>query len=424
MKDACLIVDQSPPISGEVKLNGAKNAVLVIMASLLLTRGKSVLKNVPASHDVFWMIKLLKDLGAIVFFDEVENILRVDTSFVDKYKVSLEIMSKMRASVLVMGPLLAHFARAEIALPGGCIIGSRPIDYHLKNFEKMGVEVDITGHYLNAKVKKLKPQRLVLEYPSVGATENLLMAAVCTLGKTTIVNAALEPEVLDLISVLKKMGANIYINPPANIEIEGVYSLHPIEHEIVFDRLEAGTIILAAANTGGTVSLPSVKQEMLDTFLEKLCDMGHDISSGANGKGIFFKATNLPKAVSFKTSPFPGFPTDLQAPMMAHLCLAKGKAFVFETVFENRLLHVRELQKLGAQIDSENCCAYVSGVDELYGSEVIATDIRASAALVIAGLAAKGTTVIKGVHHWMRGYQKLDEKLQRLGALIRLKASG
>jgi len=423
MKDMRLVVSQSPPLSGSVELIGAKNAVLVIMASLLLTRGKSILKNVPSSADVHHMIRLLKELGAEASFDEGSNVLQVDTSFVDKFKVKPEIMNKMRASVLVMGPLLAHFGRAEIALPGGCLLGARPINYHLKNFEKMGAVVDIKGEFLNVHVDKLKAKRLILEYPSVGATENLLMAAVCTLGITTIVNAALEPEVLDLIVVLKKMGANVEICPPAMIRIEGVYSLHPIEHEIIFDRLEAGALIIAAAITGGKIDLPQAPAYTMDTFLEKLDEMGHSISVGKNGKGILFKATNLPRAVSLRTAPYPGFPTDLQAPMLASLCLSQGNCSVEETVFENRLLHVRELQKMGAQITIKSGAACISGVDELYGTEVIATDIRASAALVLAGLAAKGTTTVKGVQHWMRGYEALEKKLSSLGALIRLESA-
>lgn len=422
--EACIVVHQSPPLSGTVHLTGAKNAVLVIMASLLLTRGKSILKNVPISVDVLWMIELLSDLGAKVSFDKESHTLYVDTSSVNSFAVKAEIMNKMRASILVMGPLLAHFSRAEIAFPGGCLIGSRPIDYHLKNFKRMGVEISSDGDVISAHVEKLKPQRLVLEYPSVGATENLLMAAVLTLGETQIVNAALEPEVLDLVSVLIQMGAHIKIQPPATIRIEGVYSLHPIEHSIVYDRLEAGTILLAAAITGGHVKLPEAPAYILDTFLEKLSDMGHEIIIGKNGKGIEFKATDLPRAVSIKTSPYPGFPTDLQAPMMSNLCLSSGNGIVHETVFENRLLHVRELQKMGAQIEVNYQVAHVSGVDELFGTEVIATDIRASAALVIAGLAARGTTIIKGVQHWLRGYEELEKKLALLGALITLETSG
>ena len=424
MADWYLYMKQTVALQGEVRLNGAKNAVLVIMASLLLTHGKSRLKNVPVSSDVLHMMSLLRSLGVHVSFDQKNHILEVDTSFVNKWHVSSEIMQKMRASVLVMGPLLARFSKANIALPGGCVIGARPIDYHLKNFEKMGVVIKENGLYLEARANKLCARDLVLDYPSIGATENLMMAAVCVPGATTIVNAALEPEVVDLIEVLKKMGAQIMVHPPATIEIKGVADLKPIEHDIVVDRLEAGVLLLSAAITGGTLSLPDARADHLDVLLLKLEEMGHTISIGTSGtrkQGIHLIATKTPKAVSFKTAPYPGFPTDLQAPMMALQCVAQGKSLIEETVFENRLLHVRELQKMGAQIDLRGNQATITGVEELYGAHVIATDIRASCALVLAGLAAKGVTVMTGIHHWLRGYERLERKLGSLGADIMLK---
>ena len=421
MADWYLLAKQGGPLQGEISLGGAKNAALVIMASLLLTRGTSYLKNVPASSDVLHMIDLLRSLGTHVSFDQKNNILRVDTTFVSKWRVSPDIMRKMRASILVMGPLLARFSKAEIALPGGCVIGSRPIDYHLKNFAKMGVTISEQGSYLKVRTKQLCARELVLDYPSVGATENLMMAAVCTSGTTTIINAALEPEVLDLIEVLGKMGAQIRIVPPAAIEITGVSELKAIEHEVVVDRLEAGVLLLAAAITGGSISLPTARADHLDLFLLKLEEMGHKVVVGSNKCGITLVATDAPKAVSFKTAPYPGFPTDLQAPMMALQCIAQGKSVVEETVFENRLLHVRELQKMGAQIDLHGNQATITGVDELYGAQVIATDIRASSALVLAGLIAKGTTVMTGVQHWLRGYERLELKLSRMGADVSLK---
>lgn len=421
MADWYLLAKQGGPLQGEISLGGAKNAVLVIMASLVLTRGTSRLKNVPASSDVLHMIDLLRSLGAHVSFDAKQNVLEVDTTFVNKWRVSPDIMRKMRASILVMGPLLARFSKAEIALPGGCVIGSRPIDYHLKNFAKIGVTIAEQGAYLNVHTKQLCARELVLDYPSVGATENLMMAAACTPGTTTIINAALEPEVLDLIEVLKKMGAVIRILPPAAIEITGVSELRPIEHDIVVDRLEAGVLLLAAAITGGSVSLPTARADHLDLFLLKLEEMGHRIVVGSSKRGVTLTATDTPKAVSFKTAPYPGFPTDLQAPMMALQCIAQGKSVVEETVFENRLLHVRELQKMGAQIDLHGHQATITGVDELYGAQVIATDIRASSALVLAGLVAKGSTVMTGVQHWLRGYERLEHKLSRMGADIELR---
>lgn len=418
-----IVVERSLGLSGQAELIGAKNAVLVIMASLILTSGKSKLKNVPCSRDVLHMIALLESLGAHLFFDKQNSELTVDTSTITGYKVSPDIMKKMRASVLVMGPLLARFGCVDLALPGGCVIGTRPINYHLINFEKMGVEIEISGEFIAARARQLTAQKLILEYPSVGATENLLMAAVLTPGTTKIINAALEPEVLDLIAVLKKMGANITITPPAGIEVVGVSSLNPIEHEVLFDRLEAGALLLAAAITGGEINLPQAPAYALDMFLMKLSQMGHIVTVGDNEVGITLKATPTPRAVSFKTGPYPGFPTDLQAPMMAAQCLASGTSVIEETVFENRLLHVRELQKMGAQINVEHRTATITGVEELYGVPVIATDIRASCALVLAGFVAKGVTVMSGVHHWRRGYEALESKLAHLGAHISLQES-
>lgn len=419
MTNGYLRIEQSGALQGAVSVQGAKNAVLVTMASLLLTEGVSRLTNVPASADVLHMIALLKSLGAQVAFDRATHTLEVDTSFVDRWCVDAEIMKKMRASILVMGPLLARFSRADIAFPGGCVIGERPIDYHLINFAKMGVVIESEGSYLKAYVDTIKPVTLVLEYPSVGATENSMMAAVAASGTTTIINAALEPEVIDLIDVLRKMGARIHIEAPATIHIEGGHTLRPIEHSVVADRLEAGAILAAAAITGGTVTVSNARADHLAVFLLKLREMGHIVTEHPHG-GITLRATKTPQAVSFKTSPYPGFPTDLQAPMMALQCLAQGKSVVYETVFENRLLHVRELQKMGAQITIDGTKAVITGVDVLYGTHVIASDIRASCSLVLAGLAAKGTTIMTGVHHWQRGYDNLEHTLQKLGAPIAL----
>lgn len=422
-----VVINQSAPLQGEVSLTGAKNAVLVIMASLILTSGKSRLTNVPASQDVWHMIKLLNNLGASTNFDPSSGILDVDTSTIDKYTVSPDIMKKMRASILVMGPLLARFLKAEVALPGGCLLGARPIDFHLKAFARMGASIEINGEYLSASANRLQPGVFILEYPSVGATENIMMASVFTKGITRIINAALEPEVFDLISILTKMGARVNVVPPATIEIEGVESLAPVNHSIMHDRLEAGSLLLAAAITGGEIYLPQAPFECMDVFLEKLREMGHTISRGFPGSkdktaGIHLKATKNPHAVSFKTMPYPGFPTDLQAPMMAALCLSSGTSVIQETVFENRLLHVRELQKMGAQITVHGDTATIIGVDQLYGTSVIAPDIRASCALVLAGLAAQGKTEMTGVHHLKRGYDNIIDKLTSLGALVNIKS--
>lgn len=413
-----IVVKQSLNLSGESRLVGAKNAVLVIIASLLLTRGRSLLTNVPASNDVFQMILLLESLGARIQFDTDNHMLHVDTESVNRWQVSQEIMKKMRASVLVMGPLLAHFGRAELSMPGGCLLGARPIDYHLKNFERMGVTVTMRGDELHASCRQLSAQYLVLEYPSVGATENVMMAAALTPGTTTIINAALEPEVFDLIAVLQKMGARITVSAPATIVITGVSRLEPVQHEIMPDRLEAGALLIATAITGGTISLPHAYADHLDLVLYKLQEMGHTITIGDNGRGVMLEATKSPRAVSFKTMPYPGFPTDLQAPMMAAQCVAQGVSVIEETVFENRLLHVPELQKMGATIVVKDNKAIVTGVDQLRGVTVAATDIRASCALVLAGMVAQGTTIMSNTHHFKRGYESLEKTLNKLGACI------
>lgn len=418
MFEESILVEKSLPLNGEVNLSGAKNAVLVIMTSLLLTSGKSVLKNIPASEDVFCMIELLQKLGVEVDFDIKNKTLYADTAHVNNFKIDSTIMKRMRASVLALGPLLARFGYASLAMPGGCAIGERPINFHLTNFKKMGVEFIEEGEYLTGKVSKLNAKKLVLEYPSVGATENIVMAATLTQGKTTIVNAALEPEVLDLIDILKKMGANISILAPASIEIEGVATLHPVEHSVMCDRLEAGSLLLAAAISGGNIYIPNARANCLDVFLLKLEDMGHAIITQDDCPGIRLIATNKPQAVSFKTMPYPGFPTDLQAPMMAALALSEGVSEIEETVYENRFLHAAELNKMGAQIKIDGTKAFVTGVKELNGMTVNATDIRASCALVIAGLVANGQTIIKNIHHFKRGYDELDKKLNSLGAKV------
>lgn len=413
-----ILVEQAGPIFGEVHLAGAKNAVLVIMACLLLAQGKSILKNVPDSADVQQMIKLLTSLGAVIVFDQANKVLTVDATHLENYSIDHVAMRKMRASVLVMGPLLARLGRITLTYPGGCTIGSRPIDYHVKNFKRMGVTIQESDGFLNATTNHLQSTRLILEYPSVGATENLLMAATLAHGVTQIVNAALEPEVLDLIAILQKMGAKIAVSSPATIMIEGVSKLNPVEYTVMNDRLEAGTFLLAAAVTGGEILVHDMSFAHMDVFLLKLEEMGHVITTDHNN--IRLKAAKYPRAVSFKTSPFPGFPTDLQAPMMVAQCLSEGVSVIEETVFENRLVHCLELQKMGAQIKFDANRAQVTGVNQLYGAHVIASDIRASAALVLAGLAAHGQTTISGVDHFRRGYDGFDAKLRNLGASVNI----
>ncbi len=404
-------------IQGTMPVDGAKNAVLVIMASLIAAPGKSRLTHVPASEDVYQMIALLQSLGAIVVFDAQEGVADIDTTQIHSYAVAPDIMAKMRASILVMGPLLARFGRACIAFPGGCSIGPRPIDFHLKAFARMGVAIDYQQNTVMAHTSALQAQRFILEYPSVGATENIMMAATLTRGTTIIVNAALEPEVFDLIAVLTKMGARIAVQAPATVVIEGVAQLYPIEHAIIGDRLEAGTLLLAAAVTGGSVTVPNIQAGIMDVFLEKIHDMGHMVTVHGES-GVTVTASSSPQAVSFKTMPYPGFPTDLQAPMTVALALASGISVVHETVFDNRLVHMRELQKMGAHGSVFGSCATITGVKKIYGTHVVATDIRASAALVLAGLAAQGETVMTGLHHIRRGYHGIERKLGLLGADI------
>lgn len=418
MNNGYLKIEHSKPLLGEVELSGAKNAVLVTIASLILVNGISTLYNVPVSADVIEMIELLKLFGAISFFDTENHILTVDTTSLRFTSINTAIMHKTRASILIMGPLLARFGTAHLGFPGGDAIGKRPIDYHIKSFRKLGVIFNDNNEYLSAKAQSLKGANIVLEYPSVGATENILMAATCAQGTTKIINAACEPEVLDLIDALCKMGAKIAIEAPATIIIEGVSSLQPIEHTIMVDRLEAGSLLIAAAATKGEITIINANAHVLDVFLLKLEQMGHTIAIGSNGVGIHLKATQFPQAVSFKTGPYPSFPTDLQAPMMALQCMAEGISVIEETVFENRFHHAYELIKMGANIEIEHNKAIIKTVKDLCGMDVIAKDIRASTALVIAGLMAQGTTIVSGLHHWRRGYEKLENKLQRLGANI------
>jgi UDP-N-acetylglucosamine 1-carboxyvinyltransferase len=308
------------------------------------------------------MIELLRYLGAVIFFDTEKHQLTVDTTLVHSWTVSNAMMQKTRASFLIMGPLLARFGKAHIGFPGGDAIGKRPIDYHLKNFVKMGVAVHTEDDFLCAEVDKLIGTRLVLEYPSVGATENSIMAATRAQGTTHIINAAIEPEVLDLIGCLQKMGAHIKVEAPATIIIEGVETLNPVEHTVMYDRLEAGSLLMAAAITGGEIYLPHAVRDHLDVVLLKLQEMGHAITVGSDGCGIHLKATLTPQAVSLKTGPFPQFPTDLQAPMMALQCVASGTSIIEETVFENRFHHAHELVKMGALIKIEHNKAIITGV--------------------------------------------------------------
>lgn len=421
MSSGYIFVKKSGPLQGEVSLDGAKNAALVIMASLLLTSGKSILRNIPALSDVEQMIQILESLGALIVFDRKQNVLEVDTSHIQPNSIAQDSVKKFRASFLILGPLLARFKNVKLALPGGDEIGARPLDFHVKNFIKMSAKVVYEFGLLHATALKLSAQKIVLDYPSVGATENLMMAMVLIPGRSLIINAAIEPEVLDLIVVLKKMGARIKVVAPATILIDGVAELKPVEHVVMPDRLEAGSLLIAGAITGGDIYIPDAIVQDMDLFLMKLEEMGHLITCGKQNLGVRIQGTKNPKAVSFKTTPFPGFATDLQPMMMIAQTIAQGTSNIFETVFENRFLHVSELNKMGANIQASGHFATVSGVKDLYGKAVVAKDIRAACALGLAGLIAHGETHIEGLHHWKRGYETFDAKLRALGAHIELR---
>lgn len=423
-KNASLLIEHSGPLVGEVELEGAKNAALVIIASLLLTDGISTLRRIPPSADVFFMLKIMESLGAKVIFDEAARILTVDTRVINSCSLDRSIMGKFRASTLVLGPLLARFGKAIIAFPGGDAIGKRPIDFHIQAFEKMGAQVVVTSDAIEAYVVDgLRAQKIILTYPSVGATENILMAAALTPGRTSIINAALEPEVFDLVEVVRAMGADITFELPGIIHIQGMQKARPVDHAIMYDRLEAGTYLLASSVTKGSIDIPQAPVQHMTVFLEFLRCMGHTVICGEH-EGVFLRAHHNPVAVSFRTMPYPGFPTDLQAPMLVAQALASGTSIIHETVYEARFGYVKELQRLGAQIvlQSDNV-AIVQGGATLYGAPMIAGDIRSGAALTLAGLAAQDKSTVFGVEHILRGYVNFVEKLQKLGAPITMNTS-
>ncbi len=422
----CYSIERSLPLEGTVALEGAKNAVLVIMASLILTKGISVLRRVPPSTDVFHMIRILESLGIRILFDSATRSMIVDTRACSAdLPIDSAAMGKLRASTLILGPLLARFGHAQIRYPGGDDIGKRPIDMHCKAFESMGAVITATADGITATRRhgELNPADIVLAYPSVGATENSMMAAALTKGRTRIFNAAMEPEIMDLAAVLRKMGATILCELPGIISIEGVEHATAIEHEIMFDRLEAGTFLLAAAITGGTITVKQAPVEHMTVFLAALQDMGHRIEVSAEGDLQLYGTRNA-RATSIRTMPYPGFPTDLQGPMLVAQLVAQGSATIHETVYERRFGHVHELQRMGAQITIlGDFQVVVQGGSTLRGTQVIAGDIRAAAALTLAGLVAEGRTTLFGLEHIKRGYVDFAQKLQALGAPIIYTAS-
>lgn len=402
------------PLNGEITVSGAKNAALPLMCAGLLTTGTLRLKNVPMLADVKTTQKLLQGMGARVLTDNVHEF-EINGSTVNNTCAPYELVKTMRASILVLGPTLARFGKAEVSLPGGCAIGSRPVDQHLKGLEAMGADIVIEHGYVKAS-GKLKGARVVMDVVTVGGTENLLMAATLAEGTTILENCAIEPEVVDLAECLVKMGAKIQGIGTSTMTIEGVAELHGCEHSVVPDRIEAGTFLCAVAMTGGKVVLRHAAPKTMEVILDKLVEAGAIIEAGDDWISIDMQ--QRPKAVDIRTVPHPGFPTDMQAQFMVMNAIAEGSSRVVETIFENRFMHVPELNRMGANISAEGNTAMVKGVDKLSGATVMATDLRASASLVMAGLVAEGETIVERIYHLDRGYEHIETKLGKVGAKI------
>jgi UDP-N-acetylglucosamine 1-carboxyvinyltransferase len=410
-----LAIQGGNPLHGDVLISGAKNAALPIMCASLLSAEPLHLTNMPDLHDIATMSNLLQQMGVAIHTQGEDMVL--DGAQVNKLEAPYDMVKTMRASVLVLGPLVARFGEAKVSLPGGCAIGSRPVDLHIKGLQAMGAQIAIEHGYIHAQAKRLKGARIFFDIVSVTGTENLMMAAALADGVTVLENAAREPEVVDLANCLISMGANISGAGTDMITITGVEKLHGAEHRILPDRIESGTFLVAAAATGGSITLRNTSAELLDTVLEKLTEAGAKIRIEADT--IHLEMNSRPKSVNLRTSPYPAFPTDMQAQFMALNAIADGSAMMVETIFENRFMHVQELRRLGAQIDVEGNTALVRGVSHLEGATVMATDLRASASLVIAGLVAQGETVIDRIYHLDRGYAHIEAKLSKLGANIR-----
>ena len=406
-------------LKGEVKISGAKNSALALMAGTLLCSGDCRLHNVPSLVDVSCMSKVLEALG--VKITKKADILEINAQDLKTAKAPYDLVSQLRASFFVIGPLLARLGVAQIPLPGGCAIGTRPVDLHVRGLQAMGADVTIEGGVVNASIRgskgRLKGTKIFLDYPSVGATETIMMAATLAEGETIIDNAAQEPEVVDLANFCQAMGANISGAGTKTIVISGVEQLHSTDYQIIPDRIEAGTFLVAGAITHSEISVTSVVPEHLDPVIAKLRTIGSQVILDEPNR-LRLLPGEL-KATDIETLPYPGFPTDLQAQFMALLTLSEGNSMITETVFENRLRHVAELQRMGADIKVKGNCAIVRGVSLLSGAPVTATDLRASAALVLAGLAAEGTTIVQCLHHLDRGYEDIESKLQAMGAKLR-----
>ena len=405
-------------LNGEISVSGAKNAALPILCAGLLTAGDVELTNVPRLHDVKTILKLLAQTGLSVNQDD-ENV-TLNGANITSLEAPYELVKTMRASILVLGPLLARFGEAKVSLPGGCAIGSRPVDQHIKGLRAMGAEITIEGGYIYAKAKKLKGARILTDMITVTGTENLLMAATLAEGETVLENAAREPEVTDLANLLVAMGAKIEGIGTDRLVIQGVAELHGAKHAVISDRIEAATFLCAVAATGGDIVLTNTRTDIFDVALDKLREVGLQMEVGSNT--IRARMDGRPQPVSFRTTEYPGFPTDMQAQFMAVNTIAAGPSRVTETIFENRFMHVQEMNRLGAFISTEGNTAFIKGVERLVGAPVMATDLRASASLVIAGMAAEGTTLIDRIYHLDRGYDRMEVKLSAVGAdIVRIK---
>lgn len=414
-----LLITGGKKLTGELTVSGAKNAALPILAATLLSDTPVTIGNIPHLHDITTTMELLGCMGVQLSVDEKLNI-EVNSSTITKLEAPYELVRTMRSSILVLGPLLARFGQADVSLPGGCAIGARPVDIHLAGLEKMGAEIKVENGYIHAKATRLQGCRLILEQVTVTGTENLLMAATLAEGTTIIENAAREPEVNDLAHFLNKMGAKISGIGTDVLTIEGVERLgiKDLHYSVLPDRIEAGTYLVAAAITCGKIKLKKIQPILLDAVLAKLEEAGAEITTGEDWIKLDMHGKR-PKAVSIRTAPFPAFPTDMQAQFTAMNCIAEGVSTITETVFENRFMHVQEMQRMGANIKLESNTAICTGVEKLTAAPVMATDLRASASLVLAGLVGEGETLVDRIYHIDRGYDHIEEKLSQLGAIIR-----
>jgi len=412
-----LIINGGTRLAGDVRISGAKNAALPILAATLLADGPMTVGNIPHLHDITTTMELLGRMGVSLTVDEKMRI-EVDTKHIRDFYAPYELVKTMRASILVLGPLLARFGRADVSLPGGCAIGSRPVNLHIDGLRAMGAEIDVEGGYVRARAKRLQGTRLVLDLVTVTGTENLMMAAALANGVTVIENAAREPEVVDLATCLNAMGAKVAGAGTTTITVEGVETLRGAHHDVLPDRIETGTFLVAAAVTGGKVRVRDTDPSLVDAVTQKLREAGADISIGEDWIELDMRG-DRPRAVHVHTAPYPAFPTDMQAQFTALNAVADGVGTITETVFENRFMHVLEMQRMGADIILEGNTAICNGVERITGAPVMATDLRASASLVLAGLVADGQTVVDRIYHIDRGYQDIEEKLAGLGAQIK-----